>query len=150
MSALAIALQGVGYDPLVMALQGFAEVEQEQGGGAGVRHVPRRRPLDRRLDEATGTRPQEAPATAVGTQTPAATRTRPVEATSPQHGTAAQMLSAELAQIETRARERESRVAALQAQTSAPGAAERAELLAARKRDNNRRAQILIALLMLN
>jgi hypothetical protein len=33
---------------------------------------------------------------------------------------------------------------------SALGAAERAELLAARKQDNNRRAQILIALLMLN
>lgn len=152
MSALAIALQGVGYAPLVMALQGFAEVEQEQqGGGAGVRHVPRRRPLDRRLDGAAETRPQEAPATAVGTQTPAAPRTRSVEAAGPQRGTSAQMLRADLAQIETRARERQARFAALQAQMSADAeAAERAELLAARIRDNNRRAQILIALLMLN
>jgi hypothetical protein len=62
------------------------------------------------------------------------------------------MLRAELAQIETRAREREAKFAALQAQMSALGAeaAEMAELQAARKRDNNRRAQILIALLMLD
>jgi hypothetical protein len=61
------------------------------------------------------------------------------------------MLRAQLAQIETQAREREEQFAALQAQMDAQAeAAATAALMAARKRDNNRRAQILIALLMLD
>jgi hypothetical protein len=130
------------------------EPEPEVGGGVR-REITRRRPLDRparRIDERTETRPQEAPVESVGTQTPTTPRTHAVEAASPQRGTSAQMLRAELAQIETRAREREAQFAALQAQMSALGAeaAEMAELQAARKRDNNRRAQILIALLMMD
>jgi hypothetical protein len=157
MSALAIALQGVGYAPLVMALQGFAEVEQNQasGGGFSARTSARRlRPTETdrtpQVDGFSSPQTQEAPESQ-RPQAPVDARERPRTTAKAPQGSAAQMLRAELAQIETRAREREARVAALQAQMSADaGAAERAELLAARKRDNNRRAQILIALLMLD
>jgi hypothetical protein len=155
MNALAISLQGVGYPALVLGLQGLVEFSEESGGGGVRREFPRRRPMDRpvgRIDERTETWPQEALSESVGTQqTPTAPRTHAVEAASPQRDTAAQMLRAELAQIETRARERRAQFAALQEQMSAGAkAAEMAAMQAARKRDNNRRAQILIALLMLN
>jgi hypothetical protein len=158
MNALAIALQGVGYPVLVTALQGLVEFAQEESGGGGTElprpaESPRRRIVRRAVetDETTETRPQEAPAAAVGTQTPEAPRTRPVEADSGPRGTSAQMLRAELAQIQTQAREREAKFAAERERLSAQAeAAQAAALLAARKRDNNRRAQILIALLMLD
>jgi hypothetical protein len=154
MSALAIALQGVGYAPLVMALQGFAEVEQEQASGGGVSARTRRlrsTETDRtpQGDGFSSSQTQEASASVVHTEVPAAPRSSAVAGADSK--AAAKMLRAELAQIETRARERQAQFAALQAQISADAeAAEKAELLAARKRDNNRRAQILIALLMLN
>jgi hypothetical protein len=156
MNALAIALQGVGYPVLVTALQGLVEFSTDEASGGANRTLdrrPRRTPYrqTRPANETSATRPQEAPAAAVGTQTPEAPRTRPVEADSGPRGTSAQMLRAELAQIQTRAREREAKFAAERALMSAQAeAAEAAALLAARKRDNNRRAQILIALLMLS
>jgi predicted O-methyltransferase YrrM len=154
MTALAIALQGVGYPTLVTALQGlveFAETEASGGGGPRVPNARRMGKPIRRAEATTGEeaepRPLEIMAGAVGTTQPK----RAAEATGAIGAASAQMLRAELAQIETRAREREAQFAALQAQMSADAeAAERAALLAARKRDNNRRAQILVALLMLN
>jgi hypothetical protein len=155
MNALAIALQGVGYAPLVMALQGFAEVEQEQASGGGFsartrRLQPTQTDLTPQGDGFSSSQTQEASASVFHTEVPAAPRSRAVAGADSK--AAAQMLRAELAQIETRARERQAQFAALQAQMSELGAeaAAMAALQAARKRDNNRRAQILIALLMLN
>jgi hypothetical protein len=160
MNALAIALQGVGYPALVTALQGLVEFGDEvlagSGGSSGgyppttrqapASYRPNRRPAGVETSPSTEETAASAGEMAGTRQVPAS---NPPVTRQPQ-GSAAQMLRAELAQIETRARERQAQFAALQAQMSALGAAERAELLAARKRDNNRRAQILIALLMLN
>jgi hypothetical protein len=150
-----------GYRSLLAFWAGGAGVAHEDGSGGGrPRAVPHSRPLEmparrrpnrrEQADETTVREALDAFDALVGTQTPAAQRTRPVEADSGPRGTSAQMLRAELAQIQTQAREREAKFAAERERMSAQAeAAEAAALLAARKRDNNRRAQILIALLML-
>lgn len=45
MNPLAIALQGVGYEPLVLSLQGFVEFGQSSGGGGVGFGVRRRIPV---------------------------------------------------------------------------------------------------------